>query len=128
MAARDKYQSALGLLNRLGAQNVRVEDDPNTGGVRLWATVDNQYEKDQIWNAIKSTGGDSPSDIVADIQVSNSGYYARHTVASGESLSKIAKHYYGDMMDYNRIYDANRDQLSDPDKIEVGQSLIIPNR
>ena len=127
MAARDKYQNALNTLNRLGAQNVRVEDDATTGGLRVWATVDNTYEKEQFWNALKAVGGDNPNDVVADIQVANNGYYARHTVQSGESLSKIAKHYYGDMQDYKRIFDANRDQLSDPDRIDVGQQLVIPN-
>lgn len=127
MAARDKYQSALNLLNNLGAQGVRVEDDAATGNLRVWATVDNLYEKEQIWNAIKAVGGDSPSDIAADIQVANTGYYARHTVEKGESLSKIAKHYYGDMMDYKKIFNANRDQLNDPDQIEIGQNLTIPN-
>jgi nucleoid-associated protein YgaU len=125
MATRDKYQNALSLAQRLGAQNVRVEDADGT--VRMWATVNTPYEKDQIWNSVKAIGGDNPSDFVADIQVSNSGYYAKHRVERGESLSKIAKHYYGDMMDYKRIFNANRDILDDPDKIEPGQELTIPN-
>jgi nucleoid-associated protein YgaU len=53
--------------------------------------------------------------------------YARHTVKSGESLSKIAKHYYKDPMKYNTIFEANRDQLKNPDMIHPGQELIIPN-
>jgi nucleoid-associated protein YgaU len=47
-------------------------------------------------------------------------------VASGDSLSKIAKHVYGDGNDWHRIFEANRDQLSDPDKIFPGQVLRIP--
>ena len=53
--------------------------------------------------------------------------YASHTVKKGESLSLIAKHYYGDLMKYKQIFEANRDQLDNPDKIEVGQVLTIPN-
>ena len=49
-----------------------------------------------------------------------------HTVVSGETLSAIAKHYYGDASRYHRIFEANRDQLKDPDKIQVGQKLKIP--
>ena len=49
-----------------------------------------------------------------------------HDVASGDTLSALAKKYYGDASQYNRIFDANRDQLSDPDKIRVGQKLKIP--
>lgn len=127
MATQAKYQSAISLAQQLGAQNFRVEEDGASGVLRFWATVDNTYEKEQIWNAAKAAGGDNPSDFVADIQVANPGYYAKHTVESGESLSKIAKHYYGDMMKYNQIFDANRNILDDPDKIEVGQVLIIPN-
>ncbi|HVE71478.1 MAG TPA: LysM peptidoglycan-binding domain-containing protein [Thermoanaerobaculia bacterium] len=49
-----------------------------------------------------------------------------HTVASGDTLSALAKRFYGDASKYNRIFEANRDQLSDPDKIKVGQKLKIP--
>jgi nucleoid-associated protein YgaU len=50
-----------------------------------------------------------------------------HQVVSGDTLSAIAKKYYGDASKYPRIFDANRDILSDPDKIQVGQTLKIPS-
>jgi nucleoid-associated protein YgaU len=49
-----------------------------------------------------------------------------HEVMKGETLSKIAKQYYGDANKYRKIFDANRDQLSNPDLIKVGQKLRIP--
>ena len=49
-----------------------------------------------------------------------------YEVVSGDSLSKIAKREYGNASDWNRIYDANRDILSDPNKIYPGQKLKIP--
>ena len=49
-----------------------------------------------------------------------------HTVVSGDTLSKIAKTYYGNANDYNRIFEANKPMLSHPDKIYVGQVLRIP--
>lgn len=49
-----------------------------------------------------------------------------YTVVSGDNLSKIAKQFYGDANDWPKIFDANRDKLSDPDKINVGQVLRIP--
>lgn len=49
-----------------------------------------------------------------------------YTVQSGDTLSKIAKEQLGDASKYMAIFEANRDQLSDPDKIQVGQELIIP--
>lgn len=125
MAVKDKYQSALSLGEKLGVSGGNVEE--KNGILYVSGQVTDQYEKNQIWDAIKAAGGDVPTDIVADITVANDGYLTKHTVAKGESLSKIAKHYYDDMMDYKKIYDANRDILDNPDNIEVGQVLTIPN-
>lgn len=49
-----------------------------------------------------------------------------HTVVKGESLSKIAKQYYGDAMKYPVIFDANKPMLKDPNLIYPGQVLRIP--
>ena len=49
-----------------------------------------------------------------------------HDVVSGDTLSALAKKYYGDASKYPKIFEANRDQLNDPDKIKVGQKLRIP--
>lgn len=49
-----------------------------------------------------------------------------HEVAAGETLSKIAEKYYGDASLYPQIFEANRDQLDDPNQIKVGQKLRIP--
>jgi nucleoid-associated protein YgaU len=125
MAVKDKYSSALSLGEKLGVQNGRVEEQ--NGVLRVWGTVQYGHEKDQIWDAIKAAGGSHPTDIVADIQVANPNVYAVHTVKKGESLSKIADHYYGDMMKYKQIFNANRDQLDNENVIEVGQVLTIPN-
>lgn len=49
-----------------------------------------------------------------------------YTVVSGDTLSKIAKHFYHDANQWQRIFDANRDILSNPDRIFPGQNLRIP--
>ncbi len=49
-----------------------------------------------------------------------------YTVKSGDTLSKIAKEFYGDANKYMDIFNANKDQLSDPNKIKPGQELNIP--
>jgi len=49
-----------------------------------------------------------------------------YTVVRGDSLSKIAKREYGDMTKWRKIYEANRDVIDNPDLIEPGQNLIIP--
>ncbi len=53
-------------------------------------------------------------------------YPIRYTVKSGDTLSAISLKYYGDANQYHKIFDANRDQLHDPDKIYPGQRLRIP--
>jgi len=125
MSVKAKYQSVLDLGEKLNVKEGRVEEEP--GKLKVWGTVETQYEKDQLWDQIKAVGGDKPSDIMADIKVEQTGYYTKHTVQKGESLSKIAKHYYDDMMKYKAIFEANRDILSNPDVIHPGQVLTIPN-
>jgi len=49
-----------------------------------------------------------------------------YTVKSGDSLSKIAKHFYGDANAWHRIYEANRDKIKNPDLIHPGQEFTIP--
>lgn len=119
-----KYQSVLDLGEKLNIQDgdVKVEE----GKLKIWGTAKTQYEKNLLWDAIKEAGGENPSDIMADIKVADESVYARHTVESGESLSKIAKHYYKDPMKYNAIFQANRNILNNPDMIHPGQELVIP--
>ena len=50
-----------------------------------------------------------------------------YTIASGDSLSKIAKHFYGDASKWRQIFEANRDVIKDPDLIHPGQTIKIPS-
>ncbi|HET6797606.1 MAG TPA: LysM peptidoglycan-binding domain-containing protein [Gemmatimonadales bacterium] len=49
-----------------------------------------------------------------------------YTVVKGDSLSKIAKRFYGDAKQWQKIYEANRDQIKNPDLIYPGQTFRIP--
>ena len=49
-----------------------------------------------------------------------------YVVAKGDSLSKIAQHFYGDAQQWKRIFEANREHIKDPDLIHPGQTLQIP--
>ena len=82
----------------------------------------------------------SYQDLTADITVSqqatqtagasgSGGSSARktYTVIAGDTLSKISMQFYGDPGQYERIFNANRDKLDDPDKIKPGQELVIPS-
>lgn len=120
-----KYQSVLDLGEKLNIQEGNVQEE--AGQLKVWGTAATPYEKNLIWDEIKKVGGESPSDIMADIKVADDSVYHRHTVASGESLSKIAKHYYKDPMKYQQIFEANTHILKNPDMIHPGQELVIPN-
>lgn len=125
MSAKAKYQEVLNLGEQLGIKDGAVSEE---GGVlKIKGTANNQYEKNQLWDKIKELGGESPSDIQANISVEDTSVYARHTVKSGETLGKIAKHYYGDAMKYKQIFAANTNILKNPDVIHPDQELVIPN-
>lgn len=122
---RAKYQSVLDLGEKLNIQNGDVKEE--MGKLHVSGTANTPHDKNLLWDAIKAAGGESPADIVADIKVADESVYARHTVAGGESLSKIAKHYYKDAMKYNAIFEANQNILKSADVIHPGQELVIPH-
>jgi nucleoid-associated protein YgaU len=119
-----KYQEVLNLGEELNIQDGNVTEE--NGVLKIKGTAKTQYEKDVLWDKIKAIGGDNPSDIMANISVADETVYARHTVKSGETLGKIAKHYYGNASKYNDIFKANSDILKNPDLIHPDQELIIP--
>jgi nucleoid-associated protein YgaU len=81
-----------------------------------------------VWTAIKAV---DPvyADLTADISIDAALKVPEtiYAVAPGDTLSKIAKHYYGDANTYMKIFEANKDQLKDPNMIQVGQKLRIPD-
>jgi len=125
MSVKAKYQGVLNLGEQLGIKDGNVTEE---GGVlKMKGVANTPYEKDLLWDKIKQLGGENASDIKANITVADSSVYHRHTVASGESLSKIAKHYYGDAMKYQQIFAANTNILKSADVIHPDQVLVIPN-
>ncbi|MFD1613596.1 LysM peptidoglycan-binding domain-containing protein [Gelatiniphilus marinus] len=125
MTTKAKYQSVLDLGQELNIQNGDVKEE--NGILKVWGTAGTPYHKNLLWDKIKEIGGENPSDIMADIKVADESVYHRHTVKSGETLGKIAKDYYGDVMKYKVIFKANSDILKNPDLIHPDQELIIPN-
>jgi LysM repeat protein len=134
---REKYNHAIQTAKSLHMQGDAEERD---GKLYFNGTVNSVDEKNQIWNALK-TVGDWEKDVVADIKVQAAPQSApttgsqgaapasptiSYTVQSGDTLSALAKKFLGNANDYMDIFNANRDQLSDPDKIKPGQVLKIP--
>ena len=127
MGLRDKYAYAVQTAKNLRMQGSAEERD---GKLYLRGTVSTQEEANKIWDAIK-TIADWPKDIVADIKATSviapgSNGESTYTVKAGDTLSKIAKETLGDPNAYTQIFNANRDQLSDPNTIKPGQVLKIP--
>jgi nucleoid-associated protein YgaU len=129
MGLRDKYAYAIQTAKDLRMQGSADERD---GKLYFHGTVNAQAEANTIWDAIK-TIPDWPNEIVADIKATGTsaasgGAVAEstYTVKPGDTLSKIAKEMLGDASAYMGIFDANKDQLEDPNKIKAGQVLKIP--
>ena len=120
-----KYQSVIDLAKARGAHltNVHVENDK----LLIRGAAPNQDVKNEIWEQIKKVDAHY-ADLTADIGLDASLKVPEqiYEVVAGDNLSKIAKKFYGDANQYKKIFEANKDQLADPDKIKVGQKLKIP--
>jgi nucleoid-associated protein YgaU len=124
MNLRDKYNHAIQTAKELRMQGSAEERD---GKLYFKGLVKNQAEVNKIWDAIK-TVPDWRNDLVGEVTVDpNAPKEETYTVKAGDTLSKIAREHLGDANAYMKIFDANKDQLSDPDKIKPGQVLKIPS-
>ena len=125
MNLRDKYNHAIQTAKGFRMQGSADERD---GKLYFKGVVQNQDEVNKIWDAIK-TVPDWRNDVVAEVTIDPNAKPAAastYTVKAGDTLSKIAKEHLGDANAYTKIFDANKDQLTDPDKIRPGQVLKIP--
>lgn len=130
---RHKYDPVIRLMHSRGAAVRNVEMQGNK--LLLRGEAPSNDVKNAIWDEIKKVDP-TYSDLTADITVSAgqggpagtvSAPAGSYTVKKGDTLSKISKQFYGDANAYKKIFDANRDQLKDPDKIQPGQVLRIPS-
>ena len=128
MGLREKYAYAISTAKGKFDGSAQEKD----GKLHFVGSVKSEEEKNEIWNAIK-TIPDWRNEVVAEIKVTGGGVAAAaaapaktYTVKSGDTLSKIAKEHLGNANAYMKIFEANRDQLSNPDLIKPGQVLKIP--
>ena len=140
---KQKYQPALNLMQQLQVRLQNLNMQGNQLLVR--GEAPSAEAKNKVWDQIKLIDS-SHSDLICDINVSqqaqptqkqptmtagasaSGGQGQRHyTVQPGDTLSKISREYYGDPNQYPKIFNANRSILKDPNAIQPGQQLVIPD-
>jgi nucleoid-associated protein YgaU len=135
MGMRDTY--AYAIQTAKGKFHGNAEE--HEGKLHFKGTVATEADKNEIWTAIK-TIPTWQKDVVADIKVTGGAAVATsapaaavappagksYTVKAGDTLGGIAKEHLGSAGAYMKIFELNKDQLTDPDKIKPGQVLHLP--
>jgi nucleoid-associated protein YgaU len=135
---RNKYQPVLSVIQQQGVQlsNLHTEN----GKLVIVGTAPTQDAANKVWDQMKLFPN-YQQELLADIKVTQTTPQVNvaaasaqgttttmntYTVKAGDTLSKIANQFYGSSHEYMKIFNANQDKLSDPDKIFPGQVLNIP--
>jgi nucleoid-associated protein YgaU len=122
MALKDKYQAVVNTANGNGVTNLSVVEQDNV--LYITGTAPTNQAKDAIWDVYESIDPEMRAgDLVLNISVDQSAPET-YEVKPGDNLSKIAKKYSG--ISWKDIYEANKDQIKNPDLIHPGQVLKIP--
>lgn len=121
-----KYSSVLNAMNQSGVRlsHVHIQDNK----LYIEGACGSEAIKNKIWDQVKLVDPNY-SDLTLNLTVDPSLAPKEqvYTVAAGDSLSKIAKQFYGNANEYMKIFNANRDKLNDPNAIKPGQQLVIPS-
>ena len=125
MALQEKYSELIRTANSQGATNLQVREQGNV--LYIDGNVSTIEAKNAIWAAYEKIDPEFRSaDVVMEIKVpvgvEPQGLEV-YTVVGGDSLSKIAGHY---GTTWQKIYEINKDVISNPDLIKVGWKLKIP--
>lgn len=136
---KQKYQPVQNAMaqNQVRLQNLNMQGDK----LFMRGEAPSADAKNRVWDEIKRIDP-SYSDLIADITVNEAAQAPRtqtagatigggqstrtYRVKSGDTLSKISKEFYGNADQYMKIFEANRQQLKNPNEIQVGQELTIP--
>jgi len=122
---RDKYQSLIAMAEGGGVADLKIQEQDNV--LHINGTAPSEAVKQQLWDEYNRLDPDMRSaDVVLNLDVAAASEVF-YTVAAGDSLSKIAKHFYGDAGKWHKIYEANRDKIKNPDLIHPGQEFSIPS-
>lgn len=126
-AGKDEAEEITKLLeNELGDKITDLNVQFDDGIITLSGSCDSHATKEKavlLAGNVKGVGKVDDENLIAPEPEEETEFY---TVKSGDSLSKIAKKYYGNAMKYPTIFEANREVIKDPDLIYPGQVLRIP--
>jgi len=123
MSLQEKYQPLIDLANQSGISGLNITE--GEGFIKIEGSAPSADVKQRLmdeWNRIDPDyrSGDFVMEVTAP-EAESAG--TTYTVQAGDSLSKIGAKY---GIGYMAIFEANRDKLDDPDKIQPGQELTIP--
>lgn len=122
----DKYGPVYTLAQNLGCTNLDAKEAD--GRMTISAACPTRHVADQVWDKVKQIDPElDDNDLTLNLTVARQDVYGEYEVKSGDTLSEIAQKLTKGKLSYKQIFEANRDLLSDPDKIRPGQRLKIPN-
>jgi nucleoid-associated protein YgaU len=134
---KQKYDAVLKTIQQQGIQLTHLHEDQ--GKLVILGKAPSEAATNKVWDTIKQVDSTYP-DLAVDIAVdpsmapapaanaseSHHGEEQTYTVEAGDTLSKISKQFYGEASLYLSIFEANRNILTDPNKIQPGMRLRIP--
>lgn len=130
MELKEKYQRAIDTASQVSLDDeveTRIEDSK----LILKTRVKSPTEKELIMDKVNDIGGESPQDIYVEIDVEDESDLTHHKtyiVEEGDTLPSISEKIFGDRNRYMDIYNVNQNILSDPNKVGVGQEIVLPGR
>ncbi|RPD40216.1 LysM peptidoglycan-binding domain-containing protein [Chitinophaga barathri] len=123
MALQDKYAELVQAANSGGVTGLQVAEQ--NGVLYVTGTAPSSAVKDQIWGIYEKLDPEMRAgDLVLNISLAE-GAEQEYEVQAGDNLSKIAKKYPG--LTWQKIFEANKDKIKDPDMIQPGWKLKIPS-
>ena len=122
MSLQEKYQPLIDMANSSGISGLNITE--GDGFIKIEGSAPSAEVKQQLWDEYGRIDPDyRAGDLVLNITAPEAAENT-YTVQSGDSLSKIGSKY---GVSWQQIFEANRDKISDPDKIYPGQELNIPS-
>jgi nucleoid-associated protein YgaU len=119
---KQKYAPVIDTIQSFNAEGAKVDDVSLDGNkLLLKASLPSPVVANRVWDAIKKV---DPSYSDLHHEIATTGDTQSYIIQSGDNLSKVSKHFYGDPNKYQKIAQANG--IADANKIQAGQTITIP--